>query len=100
MKIQTINSQTNFNAKNFKIKSNKMQYTYTDTGYTFFKNMYWAKEYSNPKAEELYNRAMQTKDLKQKTELFKEMGHYKMLIYGTGLIGFIRKLLDKPKTFI
>lgn len=100
MKIQAIKSQTNFGTKNFRLNQCKMEFTDFSTGLTFYKDLYWAKEFSNPRAEELYNKAKSTKDWKEKIKLLSEMGHYKMLIYGTGLIGFVRMLLDKPKQFI
>lgn len=101
MKIQPINSQTSFySKKKFRIYSDTMEYVDLTSRITFSNNTRWAKEYENPDAEELYKRAKATKDWKEKARLFNEMGHYKMLVYGSGITGLIRRLLDKPQLFM
>lgn len=100
MNIQPISAQTNFGAKNFRVPMNRLEYPDMSLGIVFSKKMFCAKEYSNPNAEKLYKQAQSAKTWKEKARLYNEMGHYKLLVYGTGIKGFIRKLLSRPKTFI
>ena len=97
MQIQAINYQTNFEAKKFRLPSREPIY-FQDRLCT--KWVFMAKEYSNPNAKDLYMKAQATNDWKEKTKLYNEMGHYKQLVYGTGIVGFFRMLFDKPKPFI
>ena len=102
MQIQAINSQTNSfqGNKKFRIYSDTMDYIDFNSRITFSNNTRWAKEYENPNAKELYKKAKATKDWKEKVRLFDEMGHYKMLIFGSGISGLLRRLFNKPKLFM
>lgn len=101
MKIQPINAQTSFySKKKFRIYSDSIDYIDFNSRMTFSNNTRWAKEYENPNAKELYKKAKATKDWKEKARLFDEMGHYKMLIFGSGISGLIRRIFDKPQLCI
>ena len=98
MKIQTINSHTNFEAKkNFRVYYNQLDSRYSLLGLDTSKNIYCAKEYLNPKAEEFYKKAQVAKDCNTKSKLYKKMGAYELIVFGTGIVCLLRKFFNKPK---
>lgn len=102
MKIQAIKPQTNtFQAnKKFRIYSDSMELIDLGSRVAFSNNTRWAKEYENPNAKDLYLKAKATKNWKEKVKYLDEMGHYKMLIFGSGISGLIRRIFNKPLTFM
>jgi len=71
MKINSI-GQT-FEAKKFRLPVNYLE---TEWGKL---PVDCAKEFDNPAAEDLYNKAQKTKDLKEKINLLSQMGDYKLV---------------------
>lgn len=76
MKISKINNQS-FGDKKFRLPIENI--VYTIEGRTLWsKKTFLVREYSNPKAKELYEKANQTKNIKDKAKLYIEMGHYEI----------------------
>ena len=84
MKINAINNQ-NFEAKKFRLplkivkdtESVKANITYASKQ-TDLPGVY-VMEYSNPLAKDLYEKAMNTKNLEEKLNLLEKMGDYKVI---------------------
>ena len=85
MKIYSVNN-TNFEskAKNFRLPVKIVKETESvraNLGYfpkqTEFPGVY-VREYSNPEAETLFNRAMRSTNLAEKIELLEKMGDYNL----------------------
>ena len=78
MYINPINNQT-FEAKKFRLIVDDQIYTRVGTMMTNFKTTgKYVREFSNPKAEELYKKAQQTRDMEEKIQLYDQMGHYEL----------------------
>ena len=95
MKINTINNQK-FEAKKFRLPIKTVDLTNPELialGKQEIK-VNWYKVFENPNAGALYKQAQKTKDWQEKVKLLAEMGHYEIVEYGTGLIGWFRKLFD------
>ena len=104
MKINIINNQ-NFESKKFRIpvkmiKDNTdpivagRQYSPKDV---FVKGNF-VKEYSNPKAEEYFYKALETSNLDEKFRYLEKMGDYKIVDISseTKLDSFIKSVDDMP----
>ena len=91
MKIQAINSQ-NFEAKKLRLTVKKMDLTNPDLiNYGIqTKNVNLVKEYWNPNAKALYDQAMKTNNIKEKSRLLTEMGEYELYNFGDGALGKLR----------
>ena len=84
MKINAINNK-NFEAKKFRLPvkivepttKGSMTNQYIPKNSTISGN--FVKEYSNPNAEKLFNKAMNTKDIDKKLQYLEEMGDYKII---------------------
>ena len=76
MKISTINNQI-FEAQKFRLPVKEAIFGPPEFHCTGKVN--WVKEYTNPKAKDLYEKAMKTKDLQEKMKLFNQMGEYKLI---------------------
>ena len=75
MKICSIPSQ-NFQARKFRLPVKAVEMA--QPGFSATEKVNWVKEFSNPKAEVLYKKAMETSDLKEKMRLFEQMGEYRV----------------------
>ena len=75
MKICSIPSQ-NFQARKFRLPVKAVEMAHP--GFSATEKVNWVKEFSNPKAEDLYKKAMETSDLKEKMRLFEQMGEYRV----------------------
>ena len=82
MKIDSINNQT-FQASRLRINVKRIQTRWGSV------SVDCVKEYENPKAEELYQLAMQTKDIKERIDILSQLGHYKIIE------NFTEKLINK-----
>ena len=98
MQVGIINSQ-NFKAQRFSLPIGSEVELY--------------KEYSNPNAQNLYNLAQKTINLKERASLYSKMGDYTIIdkrntyksfqksfneyVYGKGISGFFRKLFNIPR---
>ena len=68
-----------FQAKKFRLIVGSQMYVRVGTTMTNFKTSgRYVQEYINPKAEELYNKAQKTNDIKEKVRLYDKMGHYEL----------------------
>lgn len=72
MHVKAISNQT-FEAKKFRLPIKNLQ---TKWGYI---PVDCVKEFDNPQAEELYKKAQQTSNLKEKVALLLQMGDYKII---------------------
>ena len=72
MRVDSIKYQT-FEGNKFRLPIKNLQ---TKWG---VKRVDCIKEYNNPRAEELYEKAQQTKDLKVKINLLSQMGDYRVI---------------------
>ena len=95
MKINAINNQ-NFEARKFRLPIKFLDFSNPDLMQyaKATKEVNMAKVYSNPNAKDLYEKAMKTQDAEEKARLLLEMGDYEIVNYGTGIIGFFRKLFN------
>ena len=95
MKINSINNQ-NFEARKFRLPIKKVDLTNPELIALGKQEVEvnWYKVFENPKAGALYKQAQKAKDWQEKARLYAEMGHYEVVEYGTGLIGWFRKLFD------
>ena len=75
MKICSIPSQ-NFQARKFRLPVKTVEWAHP--GFSATEKVNWVKEFSNPKAEELYKKAMETSDLQEKMKLLDQMGEYRL----------------------
>ena len=98
MKINAINNQ-NFEARKFRLPIKTVDLTNPELMALGKQEVEvnWYKVFENPKAGVLYKQAQRTQDWQDKARLFAEMGHYEIVEYGTGLIGWFRKLFDIRK---
>ena len=98
MKINAINNQK-FGARKFRLPITKVDLTNPEIMALGKQevDVNWYKVFENPKAGVLYKQAQRTQDWQEKARLFAEMGHYEIVEYGTGLIGWFRKLFDIRK---
>ena len=76
MIINKIDNQT-FCSKKFRLPIKDFVYA-MDGIPIFSKKSYSVKEYSNPKAKELYKKAQRADTFKESAELYKQMGHYEI----------------------
>ena len=88
MKAQAISNQS-FEAKRLRLVVKKLDLTNPDLMQygRQTKRVNLVKEYVNPRAEELYKKAMQTNNIKEKTKLFSQMGDYELYDFGDGFLG-------------
>ena len=100
MKVQATNNQT-FKARKLRIPVNKMILNVSECWLIPDDKLIvkgnWSKIYENPNARTLYKQARKTKDSKEKISLYAEMGHYDLVSYGQGLIGWFKRLFDIRK---
>ena len=98
MKINAINN-TNFEAKKFKLPIKTVDLTNPELMALGKQEVEvnWYRVYENPKAKTLYKQAQKTKDWQERARLYSDMGHYEIVEYGTGLIGWFRKIFDIRK---
>ena len=91
MKINAINNQ-NFEARRFRLTVKKMDLTNPDLIQygRQFKSVNFVKEYSNPEAESLYKKAIETKDMREKARLLSEMDDFELIDFGPGVLGKMR----------
>ena len=75
MQINNINSQ-NFTAKKFRIPIKSTTLNKRGIGK---QTKFLVQEYSNPKAKELWNEALNEKDITKKLDLLNAMGEYKIV---------------------
>ena len=85
MKINAINNQI-FGTKKFRlpvkiVKQNVESARFTDpwVGRDVFVNGNFVREYNNPKAEEFFNKALETDNLEDKIRYLDLMGDYKII---------------------
>ena len=71
MRVNAVTNQ-NFEGNRFRLPINQIQTKW------WTKKVDCLKEFENPKAEELYKKAQQTSDLKEKADLLAQMGHYRI----------------------
>ena len=45
-------------------------------------------------AEEFYKKAQVAKDCNTKSKLYKKMGAYELIVFGTGIVGLLRKFFN------
>jgi len=76
MKINKIDNQS-FESKKFRLPINDIVYTVGGIP-LWSKKSHCVKEYSNPNAKQLYEKAKQTHDIKEMTKLYSAMGHYEI----------------------
>ncbi len=98
MKINAINNQK-FEARKFRLPIKKVDLTNPEIMALGKQEVEvnWYKVFENPKANALYKQAQKAKNWQEKAHLYAEMGHYDIVEYGTGLIGWFRKLFDIRK---
>jgi len=72
MKINSITGQ-NFEGKKFRIPIKKISTKWGDVPVDC------AKEFSNPKAGELYNQAQKAQNIKDRVNLLSQMGEYRII---------------------
>ena len=100
MRLQATNNTT-FEARKLRIPVNKIvldvseHWIIPDNKLTVRGN--WSKIYENPNARTLYKQAQKTNDSKERIRLYAEMGHYDIVSYGQGLIGWFKRLFDIRK---
>lgn len=93
MKINSINNYNNtFEAKKFRQIVKKLDVTNPELLQygRQFKDVNIIKEYYNPKAENLYNKATKSKNINERMLLLSEMGDYEIYDFGEGLLGKAR----------
>ena len=82
MRVEKINSNTfnqNFNAKKFRVPVKISTIDRSGIADRIKKKPgKWVQEYSNPKAEEIYKKAMGTEDLFKSLHLLRSMGAYEL----------------------
>ena len=90
MKINAVNNQ-NFEARKFRLPVKTLDVTNPELIQYGLqtKKVNFVKEYSNPKAEVLYNKAQQTSNIKEKMRLLSEMGEFELYDCGSGFSGKI-----------
>ena len=95
MKIQTVHNQI-FEARKFRLPIKTVDLTNPEIMALGKQEVAvnWYKVFENPKAGALYKQAQNTKDWQKRAKLYADMGHYEIVEYGTGLIGWFRKLFD------
>ena len=95
MKINVINNQI-FEARKFRLPIKTVDLTNPEIMALGKQELAvnWYKVFEKPKAGALYKQAQNTKDWQERAKLYAEMGHYEIVEYGTGLIGWFRKLFD------
>ena len=76
MIISKINNLS-FSSKKFRLPINNIEYN-IDGRPLWSKKANSVKEYSNPKAEELYKKAQKSNDIGEIAKLYQEMGHYEL----------------------
>ena len=84
--------------KPFRIVSEKLMYTYIGTSLLHFKKpAKYVMEYKNPRAEEFYKQAQNTRDIFEKAELLEKMGDYelKALNFKEYISNIFDKFLEK-----
>ena len=98
MKINAINNQ-DFEARKFRLPIKTVDLTNLEIMELGKQEVEvnWYKVFENPKASKLYKQALNATDWQEKARLYAEMGHYEIVEYGTGLIGWFRKLFDIRK---
>ena len=98
MKINAVNNQ-HFEARKFKLPIKTVDLTNPEIMALGKQEVEvnWYKVFENPKASKLYKQALNATDWQEKARLYAEMGHYEIVEYGTGLIGWFRKLFDIRK---
>ncbi len=92
MRISKINNQS-FESKNFRLPINNFIYT-IDGRPLWSKKANAVREYSNPKAKELYEKAQKSHDIKEIINLYNEMGHYELkeMNFGEQIKSFFKAL--------
>ena len=84
--------------KPFRIVSEKLMYTDIGTSLLHFKKpAKYVMEYKNPRAEEFYKQAQNTRDIFEKAELLEKMGDYelKALNFKEYISNIFDKFLEK-----
>ena len=76
MIVNKINNLS-FCSKKFRLPINNIEYN-IDGRPLWSKKANSVKEYSNPKAKELYKKAQKSSDIREIAKLYEEMGHYEI----------------------
>ena len=78
MRINSISEQ-NFESKRFRIVVEPNLYSTIGSSVIRFKtSSKYVKEYSNPRAEEIYNKIQKSNDIYEKAALTEFLGHYEL----------------------
>lgn len=78
MRINTIDNKT-FQTKPFRLMAEELTYTRLGSSLVNFKKpSKYVMEYKNPRAEELYKKAQNTRDFFKKVSLYEQMGEYEL----------------------
>lgn len=78
MQINSINN-TAFEAKKFRLIVDATYYDRVDGALLNHRNVgKYVKEYSNPKARDLYNQAQKSTNVKEQIKLYNEMGDFEI----------------------
>ena len=77
MKTQAVNNQS-FGTKKFRMPIKAITYGEPHMGYTVKTSENIVKEYSNPLAADLYQKAKKEESIKEKIKLIDSMGHYRI----------------------
>ena len=81
MDIQPVNAVQFQSSKKFRLPIKFVTYDRFCTDLFNFRILpgRYVKEYSNPNAESLYKKALQTTDWKERVRLYREMGQYRVV---------------------